>query len=215
MNISWHGLSCFSIESKVGQKEAILVLDPYDNATGLRFPRTLTASVVAVSHNEKDANNVAAISGDPYVITIPGEYEVGGIFIYALSAPRKEEGKGQANIIFRLEVEDLSIVHLGALDRELTDEELEELENVDILMLPVGGLNVMTSKVASAVIAQVEPRVVIPMTHAVKGLKEGYGTADEFCKGLGVCKRENANKYKVQRKDLPEEDMLVMVLARA
>ena len=64
----------------------------------------------------------------------------------------------------------------------------------------------MSGKVASEVIAQIEPRVVIPMTYAVEGLKETLGTVDAFCKELGVCRREEGTKYKITRRDLPEED---------
>lgn len=215
MNIIWHGLSCFSIDSKKLQNNFTLVIDPYENSTGLKLPRALTAHMTAVSHNEADANNVKAVQGDPFVISMAGEYEVGGVFVYAINADRKAEGKGRRNLLFIVEAEDMRVAHLGALDRALTDKELEGLQNVDILMLPVGGKDVMTPKVASEVIGQVEPRVVIPMNHAVPGLKEKSGTADTFCKELGVCRREDANKYKVARKDLPEEDMLVMVLSKA
>ena len=103
---------------------------------------------------------------------------------------------------------------MGALDRELSDKELSKLENIDILMVPVGGGRVMTPKVASAVIGQIEPRVVIPMTHGIANVKEKLATIDDFCKELGVCKRESASKFTVSRKTLPEEDMLIMVLTK-
>lgn len=215
MNISWHGLSCFEITSKTADGEATLVMDPYDNATGLRFPRTLTADIVAVSHDAEDANNVAGVGGTPFVINLPGEYEVRGLFVYAIHAPLGGEKGDRDHRIFRVEHEGMRLAHLGALNRALTDEELQELNNIDILMLPVGGGRVLSSKQAVEVISQLEPRVVIPMTHAVHGIKEALGSVDGFCKELGVCRREEATKYKVSRKDLPEEDMLIMTLQRA
>ncbi len=213
MNISWHGLSCFEITSKTPDGEVVLVIDPYDNATGLRFPRTLTANIVAVSHDAEDANNTSAVQGDPFVVDMPGEYEVQGMFVYALPASLQKGGRDHR--IFRVEQEGMRLAHLGALDRILTDEELQQLNNIDILMIPVGGGRVLTAKQAVEVIGQIEPRVVIPMTHAVHGVKESFGSVDGFCKELGVCRREEATKYKVSRKDLPEEDMLIMALQRA
>lgn len=207
MQISWHGLSCFEITTNTANGEVTVVVDPYGNETGLRFPRTLEADIVAVSHDESDANNLSAVGGDPFVVDMPGEFEVKEVFVYSIPA-------GDTNI-FRIEAEGMHIAHLGALNRALTDAELSELENVDILMVPVGGGRVLTPKLASEVIAQIEPRVVIPMTHAVPNLKEALASADDFCKAVGTCRRETSNKYKVARKDLPEEDMLIMELARA
>lgn len=215
MTISWHGLSCFHITAKPAGAEISIVVDPYDNATGLRFPRTLSANTVAVSHDEPHANNVGAVLGKPFVIDMPGEYEVGGMFVYAIPAPRAAEGKGKDNLIFRIECEKMTVLHLGALDRELTDDELKELNDVDILLLPVGGGDVMTPKVAVEVLGQIEPRIVIPMSHAVSGEKKPLGTIDAFCKALGTCRRDEATKFRVTPKDLPEEDTLLVVLSRS
>lgn len=188
--------------------------DPYDNATGLRFPRTIEADLLTISHKGKEADNIAGVGGGPFLIENAGEFEVKGVFAYAIDAPIKGEKKDEPNLILRFEVEDMTIAHLGALNRELTDDELKQLENVDILMLPVGGKSVMNAKAASTVISQVEPRVVIPMTYAIPNLKESYEALDVFLKEMGATPKETANKFKVSRKDLPEEEMLIMVLER-
>lgn len=212
MQISWHGLSCFEITTTTPQGTVSLVVDPYDNNTGLRFPRTLEAQVVAITHEEEDANNVSAVTGEPFVVRMPGEYEVKDVFVFGIAAPAK--GKAKENVIYRIESEGMHLAHLGALDRELTDAELQELSNIDILMIPVGGGRVMTPEVASEVISQIEPRIVIPMTHAIPNVKEKLASVEDFCKELGSCRRENAPKLKISRKDLPEDDMLVMNLER-
>jgi len=216
MNISWHGLSCFEISTKGMSGEATLVIDPYQNSTGLRFPRTLEAQAVAVTHEAEHANNVESVLGNPFVIRHPGEYEVKGMFFYGIRAPRAQESKEEPkeNIIYRLEIEGMSLAHLGSLDRELTDEELEHLKNIDVLMLPVGGGRVMTPKVAASVMAQVEPRLVIPMTHAIANIKEKLASVDDFCKEMGLCQREETTKLKLTRKDLPEEETKIVVLTR-
>ena len=214
MQILWHGLSCFEITTSTVDGDVTVVTDPYGNETGLRFPRTLEANVILVSHDEDDANNLSAVSGSPKVIDMPGEFEVKNVFIFGVDAPLKREVKGKrvSNCLFRIEAEGMHIAHLGALDRALTDAELQSLENVDILMVPVGGGKVLSPKHAAEVIAQIEPRVVIPMTYYHESLKEELATVDQFCKELGACKREDMNKYKVSRKDLPEEDMLIVTL---
>ena len=195
MNISWHGLSCFEINSKTPADEVTLITDPYDNETGLKLPRTLAADLVAVSHNTKDANNSEAIQGKPFVVSKPGEYEVKGVFVYSIHVPLEEKGLADHRI-FRFEVEGVHLAHLGALNRALTNNELEELGTIDVLMIPVGGGRVLSPKLASQVIEQIEPRIVMPMVHAVEGLKETLNSVDDFCKALGVCHRESTNKFK-------------------
>lgn len=216
MNISWNGFSSFEIRTKTTNGEVTIVTDPYQNTTGLRFPRTMQAEVLLQSHDEEDANNTEAVGGEPYLIELPGEYEVKSVFVFGIHAPLKREVKGKRvnNLIFVIEAENMRLAHLGALDRPLTDAELQRLQNVDMLMIPVGGGRVLDPKAAAEVIAQIEPRVVIPMTHAVPNVKEELGTVDQFCKEFGSCRREDANKYKVRRKDLPEEDMLIVNLTR-
>lgn len=215
MTIIWHGLSCFSIETKSGLGEiAALVIDPYDNATGLRFPRTLTADVVTVSRDHEHANNLAAISGKPFVITLPGEYEVRGVFVSAMAALRNDD-KADRQLLFRIVSEHISIAHLGALDRPLTNDELAYFEDVDILMLPVGGGEVLDSKRAGELIGQIEPRIVIPMFYELPNLKIALAPVEKFLKEMGAGKIETLPKLKIAQKDLPQEDMQIKVLERS
>ncbi|NQV90098.1 MBL fold metallo-hydrolase [Candidatus Uhrbacteria bacterium] len=216
MQITWNGFSSFEIITKTASSDVSLVTDPYQNSTGLRFPRTLTAQLLLSSHNEEDANNFEAVMGEPYLINLPGEFEVKSVFVFGISAPlkREEAGLPVRNLIFRIETEGMKLAHLGALDRVLTDQELQKLENIDILMVPVGGGRVMDPKIAAEVISQIEPRVVIPMTHALASVKESLGSVDDFCKTLGACRREDMSKYKITRKDLPEDDMVIVALTK-
>jgi L-ascorbate metabolism protein UlaG (beta-lactamase superfamily) len=207
MQISWLGLSCFEITATTANGEVSVVIDPYGNETGLRFPRTLEADIACVSHDDEDANNLSAVGGSPFVADMPGEFEVKDVFVYATRA--------EGTLLFRIEAEGMSLAHLGCLGRALTDKELEALGAIDVLMVPVGGGRVLDPKLAAEVISQVEPRAVIPMTHAIPNVKEKLASVDDFCKALGACRREQSNKYKFSRKDLPEEDMLIMELGRA
>ncbi len=194
------------------------MVDPYQNLTGLRFPRTMEADIVTTSHKADDADNVKSVGGKPFVVSTPGEYEVKDVFVYGVSAPlasAKEGGKAEPNTIFRIVVDDIIIAHLGALNRELTDEELSGLQNVDLLMIPVGGGRVMSPKTAVKMINQIDPRIVLPMSHAVPNLKEKFADIKDFCKEIGVCQREETNKLKITRSTLPEEETEVIVLSRA
>jgi L-ascorbate metabolism protein UlaG (beta-lactamase superfamily) len=89
------------------------------------------------------------------------------------------------------------------------------LDGVDVLLLPVGGGEVMDAKAANEAISEIEPRVVVPLYYDIPGIKAKLASVNVFCKELGVCTREDVNKLKLTKKDLPAEDMLVMVLERA
>jgi len=214
MVIQWFGQSCFRIESDT----SALVTDPFDASIGLKVPR-LSANVVTISHDHHDHNNTAAVKGAgetaPFVITRPGEYEVSNIFIYGIpsfhdTTQGNERGK---NIMYRFEVEGISLAHLGDLGHMLENGHIEKLEGIDILMIPVGGTYTITGKQATQLISQLEPRIVIPMHYTIPGLKlsNKIDTLDPFCKEIGVCPKEAVNKFKISKKDLPQEDLRVVV----
>jgi len=117
------------------------VIDPYDEKIGLKLPN-LSADIVLVTHNHSDHNNVAGVKGTPFVIDGPGEYEVKEVFINGISSFHDDkEGKERGlNTIYVIEAEDLRFCHLGDLgQKQLTDEQLEKIDGIDVLMIPVGG----------------------------------------------------------------------------
>lgn len=213
MQIFWHGFSCIRIEATHGDQQASLVTDPYSNETGLRFPRTLAPDIVALTHQDDKRFPTDAFTNEPFIIRTPGEYEVSGIFAYAI-ALRSPEEKNPAGLMYRFQVEGMSIGFLGGLNRALTDEEVATLGTIDILLLPVGGGDLLSAKQAVDIVKVVEPRMVIPLGYQTDGIKETLGSADAFCKEL-VCKREDGNKLKISKKDLPADELVVTVLERA
>ncbi len=212
MQISWHGLGCFQIKGKPNGQEVTLVTDPYQSSVGLRA-KSFEASMVLSSHDAPSANNTGSVSGEnergAFLVSRPGEYEVRGVFVTGVSARRKDE----PHTIFRIDLEGIAIGFLGALDRVLQDDELEGLGNIDILLLPIGGGDVL-SKDAAEVVSQVEPRLVIPSYHHVDGLKEKREKAEAFCKEL-ACPREDVSKFKVKKSALPTEGLQIVVLNRS
>jgi L-ascorbate metabolism protein UlaG (beta-lactamase superfamily) len=139
---------------------------------------------------------------------------VKGIAVTGVQDPTADKSELRP-IIYRFVAEGISIAFLGQLKRQLTSFELEQLGDIDILLLPVGGGEVLDSKAAVETITSVEPRIVVPMYYDVPGMKEKLTTVDAFCKQMGVCKRQDAAKLKITKKDLPADDMLIVVLERA
>ena len=225
--ISYLGLSCFRIQTKVENEEITIVTDPFDPAkTGLKMPRNLAANVVTVSHKVPAHGAVSEVSGKPLVIDIPGEYETRGIFFTGipsfhdpsrLGEPRRvEAGKVEgiehgANVMYVMIIDGVRMVHLGDLGHMLTDAQVEALGNVDVLFVPVGGHNALSAKDAEELVTEIEPRIVIPMHYQLPGLKEDLDPVAKFIKQMGLAKEE-MEKIKIVRKELPEESTRLVVL---
>lgn len=214
MQLFWHGLSSIRIDAKQGETEATLLTDPYPNESGLRFPRTIEPDVLVLSHQDMSRFNMEGAMGTPFTIHDPGEYEVKGIAVNGIQDPTADKSELRP-VVYRFVAEGISIAFLGQLKRQLTSYELEQLGDIDILLVPVGGGDVLDSKAAVETITSVEPRIVVPLYYDVPGVKEKLTTVDAFCKQMGVCKRQDANKLKITKKDLPADDMLIVVLERA
>jgi len=213
MQIYWQGYSSIRIETKQGEEPCMLMTDPYQNEAAMRLPRVAEPELLLLSNQDQKIFNVEGVAGSPFIISEPGEYEVRGVFVYGIQDPTADEGKKRP-ILYRVEAEDMTIAFLGNLNRVLTNDEIEDLGNIDILILPVGGGDVLDAKTASKVMAQIEPRIVVPVHYQIPGIKTDLGTVDQFCNALGVCKRENVNKLKITKKDLPADDVMVMVVER-
>ena len=217
MQIIWHGQSCFQIIASRGKNNQVLiVIDPFSEEIGLKLPK-LEADILLTSHNHPDHNNVRGIGGAPFLISGPGEYEIKEVYIQGIHSWHDEEGgqKLGENTIYTIEVEDLKLCHLGGFgQRELSASQLEKIGNVDILMIPVGGVSTIDSKVAQKIISQIEPKIIIPMHYELPRLKakaklEGL---DKFLKIMGVKQIEPLNKLLIKKKDLSEEEMRIVVL---
>lgn len=214
MQITWLGHSTFRLQGKAASDVVTIVTDPfYPEKVGLKLPR-LEADIVTISHDHEDHNNSEAVKGEPFIINGPGEYEIKGIYVDGIHSFHDAEkgGKRGDNIIYRFDIEDISIAHLGDLGHELDDKQLERLEGTDILLVPVGGVYTLDAQKAVSVINQIEPRIVIPMHYKVPGLKIDLGTVDQFLKAIAI-KPSYEEKLKIAKKDLPQDDMQVVVLS--
>ncbi len=199
----------------MGDTDVTLLTDPYENETSLRFPRTVTPDILLLSSQDRTRFNMEGAQGSPFTISDPGEYEVKGVFVHAFQDPSVDAERKDRPVLFRCVIEGMAVAFIGQLKRKLTAFEIEMLDNVDILLLPVGGGEVMDSKLATDTIGDIEPRLVVPLHYDIPGLKTKLASVDTFCKELGVCKRQDLAKLKIVKKDLPADEILVTVLERA
>jgi len=216
MNIIWYGQSCFQVSSSQGKNNHVsIIIDPFGGDIGLKLPRKLEADIVLVSHDHFDHNNIKAVSGSPLVIKGPGEYDAKGVFIQGISGYHdNSQGAERGNVtIYIIEAEGMRICHLGDLgQKELSSDQLEKIGEVDILIIPVGGVYTIDADEAIKIMAQVEPKITIPMHYQTPKLKIKLGGIDKFLKALGMKSLEPLPKLSIKKKDISSEEAKIIVL---
>ncbi len=185
MEITYIGHSCFKIKGKT----LSIVIDPYDPKIGYKLPK-LSADVVLVTHDHFDHNNSSAISDSRLVIDAPGEYEIGGAFVYGRSVyhDEKQGAERGKNTMYLITIDGIDILHVGDLGHELSQEDIEKIPNVDILMVPVGGKVTIDAEKASELISVFEPAYVLPMHYKTLDFSGGFELdgVDKFLDEMGV-----------------------------
>lgn len=161
MKIKWLGHAAFLITADNGTR---IITDPYLPSEQLRYGEiTETADIVTTSHEHGDHSNVAAVAGNPVVITATGEakgIKFDGISVYHDDSSGSQRG---SNTIFCFEVDAIRVCHLGDLGHPLSDDEVKAVGRVDILLIPVGGFFTIDAAGATGVTDKLSPRIVIPM----------------------------------------------------
>ena len=221
MTIKWFGQSFFKIETKNAKGEdIILVFDPFGKNAGLKMPSKFGADLILVTHDHEDHNNTELIKGtslspEPFLISGPGEYEVKGVMIYGLASyhDNKNGAEQGENTIYVIESEGIWLAHLGDLgQKELNEEQLQILQNIDILLIPVGGTYTLNAAEAQEIISEIEPRVIIPMHYALPDLKFKLDGVEKFIKGSSLKPEEVEEKVRLVKKDLPQEDTKLIII---
>ncbi|MBU3934460.1 MBL fold metallo-hydrolase, partial [Patescibacteria group bacterium] len=115
--------------------------------------------------------------------------------------------------IYTIEAEGIKFCHLGDLGQtQLTDEQLEEIGSVDLLMIPVGGTYTVSSQEASKIISQIEPKLVIPMHYQLPHLKLKLDDVKKFLKAMGENSIIPQEKLQIKQNALPKEGLEIAVL---
>lgn len=200
MEISWLGHSCF----KIKDRQATLITDPYSPNLGYSLGKQ-SADVVTLSHQHTGHSFAQGINGNPKVVTGPGEYEISNMLIIGVSTFHDNESGAERgkNTAYLIEINEVSICHLGDLGHVLTDEQVEELGNVDVLLLPVGGVSTINAPVATEIVRQLEPKVVIPMHYKTPVINRQLEPVDRFLKEIGVHEINPQAKLSITRSSLP------------
>ncbi len=201
MKITWYGQSCFKLQNN----EDVVLVDPQSpKNAGLKGPN-LTATIFVLTDPEDKKTSEAK---EEMVINSPGEYEIRGTMIYGISCPRKEKN----STIYQIEMDKIRYGFLGEINTQLMEDELEHLDGIDVLFVPVGGKNTLNAEKATEIINSIEPKIVIPCCYKIPQIKTALGTVEEFLKEIGVKNTEKLDKLSLNKKDLPAEETKVVIL---
>ena len=206
MEITWYGHSCFRLTER---SMATVVTDPFDNKSIGYFPLKLKADIVTVSHDAEGHNNTDAVKGTTHVITGPGEFEIGGVFITGVQTDGGGSGKISkaqvTNTLYVFDYDGLTVAHLGDLKQVPTQTEIEALGTVNVALVPVGGGGGLNAAKAAEVISVLEPNIVVPMHYSTPDAKLSLDSLNKFLKEMGLGKQETQPSLKVTRSGLPDE----------
>ena len=207
MEITWYGMSCFRITER---KLATIVTDPFAPAIGLGELR-LKSDVVTVSHDAPGHNHLHAVSGMEHTLDGPGEYEIGGVFITGIATPSKT-GKFN-NVVYLFNYNGLTIAHLGDIGDVPSQKQIEDLEMVNVLLVPVGAGSSLNAARAAELVSMLEPNVVVPMHYQLPGLETPLEPLDKFLKEMGVSEAKRENSLKLTSADSLPQETEVIILA--
>jgi L-ascorbate metabolism protein UlaG (beta-lactamase superfamily) len=147
------------------------------------------------------------------LINTPGEYERKGIHIRGIKSfhDDSEGAERGLNTIYVIKTEDMAVCHLGDFGQKaLTDKQVSDIGDIDILMIPVGGTYTIGSKEAVAVIGRTNPKIVIPMHYKVSNLKLKIDAPNAFIKEIGLTP-EKVDKFRISKKLLPVEETKLVI----
>lgn len=208
MDIVWYGHACF----RLSEGGVVIITDPPSDDLGYERPR-IRADVVTISHEHAGHNNRVGFRGGPRFFDGPGEYEVKDVFITGIEMyhdARNGANRGR-NTVFLFDFDGLTVCHLGDLGHVPTQQQVEELSEADVLLIPVGGLHTIDASKATEVISLIEPRIVIPMHYKTSLEKAKLDPLDKFFKEMGLAPISAQSEFKITKPSLPEETEVVVL----
>ena len=213
MNITWHGHSCFRL---VERGKAAVVTDPYDHKVIGYKELDLSADIITISHDAPGHNYAQVIrkrKSKQHILSGPGEYEIGEVFITAFRTNGKKKYKNEPrNLLFTFDYEGVLVAHLGNLKRVPSQSEVKSIAgNIQVALVPIGGGDGLNSSQAVEVIRILEPNYAIPMHYQTPESKLDLDTLDNFTKEMGLEKLEPRSSLNVTSTKSSSETTVVVL----
>ncbi len=209
MEITWYGHSCFRLTER---RMATIVTDPYDHQVVGYAPLKLKADVVTVSQDTEGHNFVQAVKSKPHILTGPGEYEIGSVFITAVQTNRRtKDTEEKRNILYVFDYEGITVAHLGNIRKVPSQAQVEALGTVHIALVPVGSGSGLNASKAAEIISLLEPGIVIPMHYHTPDSKIELDPLDKFLKEMGLGNIEKQPSLKITKSSVPDQTRVVVL----
>ncbi|MEK7090354.1 MAG: MBL fold metallo-hydrolase [Patescibacteria group bacterium] len=214
MVITSYGISCF----KVTSGQLVLAFDPPSRKSKTKSPYFQT-DILLISHDHENHNGREVLhapkDGEIFIIDGPGEYEYKGVIVEGIpSFHDNQDGKKSGlNTIYRVELEDIVLLHLGDFgEKELRPETKEKIGNIDILFIPIGGEKVLDPETAAEIANQIEPRIIIPAHYSELPEANKKAALKEFLEEIGARNIKPEEKLTIKKKELPQDETKIVVL---
>ncbi|OQY29777.1 MAG: hypothetical protein B6I38_07905 [Anaerolineaceae bacterium 4572_5.1] len=210
MEITWYGHSCFRLTER---GLATVVTDPFDhNVIGYEALK-LKSDIVTISHDTPGHSFVKAVKGYSHLITGPGEYEIGSVFITGVqtNGRDKKEEEQPRNTLYVFDYNGITVAHLGDLRQVPSRSQVDALGAVNVALVPVGAGGGLNAAKAAEVVSVLEPGIVIPMHYATPDAKLALDPLEKFVKEMGLSADESQPSIKITASSLPTETRVVVL----
>ena len=203
LRICWHGHACWEITNEI-----TLVTDPHDGKSiGISAP-DVAGDIILVSHDHYDHNNVESVEKEESIVKMDETEEtVLDILVKGVKSFHDESdgAKRGENIIYLFSMDDISFCHLGDLGHELDEDAIQQIGDVDVLFIPVGGNFTIDADQAWNVINGIKSRIVVPMHYKIGGLSLPIAGVDPFLDKNKLKILKVGSEIDIEREDLPED----------
>lgn len=202
------GHSCFLIRGK----EKTIITDPCHPDLGYRLGEP-EADIVTISHSHPGHSYIEGVANDPRQIRIPGEYEIGGTVITGVASfhdNRKGEVRGK-NTIYVIEMDGVTLCHLGDLGHPLESHLIEELGDIGVLFLPVGEVSTIPIDTAMEIVRQLEPPIVVPMHYKTEAFTGNLSPVSKFLDTMRIKDLEARPKLSITSSSLLGSTQIVVL----
>ncbi len=206
MEIYWLGNGCFRLKGR----DATVITDPAAPSTGYKIGK-LAANVVTISRDKPENSYLAAITGEPKVLTGPGEYEIAGVLITAVRTEHEPPLAKGRNIAYVMDIDDIRICDLGDMADVPHADDAEVLSNADIMLIPVGGGSVLNAAKAAETVSMLDPKIIIPMTYQTDAVSAELDPVERFLKEMGVETKPAEGRLNITKSNIPRDTTVILL----
>jgi len=211
MNIKWLGHAAFLITS---DEKIKIITDPYQSSGGIKYsPITEEADYVTISHQHFDHNYTNDISGNPIIIVGSGIHQKEHFTFKGIESfhdDKRGRLRGE-NTIFCFTVDDINVCHLGDLGHLLSQDKIQEIGQVDVLLIPVGGTYTIDVNQATELCKNINPKIIIPMHFKTPKLDFPITDEKPFISGKENVKELDLSEIEIKKEELPGNTEIIVL----